>query len=1228
MSSENLSESSLKRVLRSAVQAHSSIRDAEARRRAELAAGLSLAMIILTLATAGLASFDRRYIMGLVIGFCVLGGVAFLAYLLSRSPIPAAGAILLTISPAVTGYILVIATGDAIWYALSFTIPLTMLLATILFPFWAAVALALLNIGITLLVPYVEPNFPRLSAFLLTVYFVALGSAMLIVAAARNVLERRRLRDIQQTNAALVTLQENMEQHIEERTRQVRTAAQIAQRINTTFSLEDLLKLTSALIVEQLGHYQAEIFLVDETGRSVVLRAVHGPAIPSQVQDRPPRLDVGAPTLIGWVTENKRIRLVTSIADEPLFKNDLLPETQAKIGLPILHGDRVLGALAVYDESPINLNENAVIALQTVTAQLAAAIQNIRFLEAAQGDVQGVADVYQTGFQIARAQTEAAVVEALISSLRQAPYVGLFFKAEDNGLRMMMAFDPAGEISDPLPEWLGIPPDELASHVSRGMVIEAVARLPELPSAIHKTLRQLNLANVALLPVFRTNHLAAILILGTREGSPLLAASVQPFASIVELTTAALERVISQRSIERRLAELESITVASQAISSSPDLDTLYRIIHEQVRLAMGEANFLVAIYDEPTNSIQVPYRYEGGEYSTIEAFPLGEGLTSILIRTKQPLMIVEDTEKRLAALGARIVGKIARSWLGAPMIVAGASIGAIIVQDTEKEKAFTDNDLRLVTTLAAQVAGAIYNVRLLEETRRRAVQLHTAAEIARDISGSLDVNEILVRAVSLVRDRFNFYHAAVFLVEAGGEFAVIREATGEAGVQMKRAGHKLGVGSKSLIGYVSSSGEPLIVNDTAKDTTYFANPLLPDTRSEIALPLKVGARTLGVLDVQSIEPYAFSEEDINVLRILADQLAVAVLNSELFAETQEHLSQHRLLHHVTTAAASGTTLDEALTSAAQGLQVTLGGDRVTILLVNPEKRALEVKAIAGYSDEMKRIEVPIGSGVTGWVAAHLQPLRIDDVTKDNRYYQVDSDTRSELAIPLLYRGEILGVLNVESDQVAAYSENDEEMLGTLGGSLAAIIANARLLEQIRHQVDRERLLYEVTSKIRRSTDTQAIMETTTSELSKALGAHRARIKLGTPSTAPPATGSPNPSLLAAHQEDAEATARPATSSPVRPQISSPVQPQISSPVQPQIGSPVQPKAESPALPQTDRLIPPEPDSPIPAQTGRLVPPEPDSPIPPQTGRLVPPKAESESGQPGQEDPPPSGESA
>jgi GAF domain-containing protein len=588
-------------------------------------------------------------------------------------------------------------------------------------------------------------------------------------------------------------------------------------------------------------------------------------------------------------------------------------------------------------------------------------------------------------------------------------------------------------------------------------------------------------------------------LIGARAGQELNDDVITAFARTIRVATTSVKPSNSPTEPlnERRTLEANAINILASRASSAIDLNTFYSLIHEQVRSVIGDHGFLIAIYDEKTNSIRIPYLFEEGTFSSIDTFPLGEGLTSILLRTGEPLMLVDDTEKRAAAMGAKITGKPALSWLGVPLVARGEAIGAMIVQDLEQEHAFDNDDLRFMVSVANQISGPIHNARLLNESKQAALQFETAAEIARDISSSLELDELLHKAVDLIRSRFNFYHAAVFLKDLPGEFVVIREATGEAGAQLKRVGHKLAIGSKSVVGFVAGNGEPLTVNDTTRDATYYANPLLPETRSEAAIPLTVGDRIVGVLDVQSNQPYAFSEDNLRTLQILADQLAIAVVNTELFAETQEHLAQHRLLHHITTTAASGTTLDEALQSAVNGLQVTLGGDRVSILLADREKKCLEVKAAVGYASNVFDLRIPIGSGITGWAAAHRKTLRINNVLQDTRYVEASSNTRSEMAIPLLYRSELLGVLNVESEQLSAYAENDEELLGTLGGSLAAIIANARLLEQIRAQAERERILFEITDKIRRTTDMETILATTVSELTRAVGANRAKIKLG-----------------------------------------------------------------------------------------------------------------------------------
>lgn len=379
---------------------------------------------------------------------------------------------------------------------------------------------------------------------------------------------------------------------------------------------------------------------------------------------------------------------------------------------------------------------------------------------------------------------------------------------------------------------------------------------------------------------------------------------------------------------------------------------------------------------------------------------------------------------------------------------------------------------------------------------QRRAEQVLTAAEIARDTTGTLEMKTLLQKSVNLVRERFGFYHASIFLIDALGEYAVLRESTGFAGEKMMQAGHRLAVGSKSIVGTVTAQNKALIVNNVTSDPNYYPNPLLPDTRSELAIPLMVGERILGALDVQHIQENAFNDEDVSILQILADQLAVAVANGDLFAKTQELLSKHRLLRQITISASTSTNLEEALLSVVRGLHTAMVCDRIAILMLN-NRGELQTQASAGYEGTMHlEARVQLGQGITGLAAQEKRSVRIDNTANDPRYLSIDSEVRSELAIPILFSEELLGVLNLESKQISAFDENDQEILGALGNNLGGVIANLRLVQQVRQQVERERLLFDVTSKIRRSVDLETILETSTREICRALGARRARIQV------------------------------------------------------------------------------------------------------------------------------------
>ncbi len=894
----------------------------------------------------------------------------------------------------------------------------------------------------------------------------------------------------------LAGLHRSLEMKVDERTRQVRTAAEVAQSLTSLTSLDDLMSKTVELLVKQFEFYEAHIFMIDRAGKTASLRAARGPAA-ARLLEMGHRFDLRSDSIIGWVSMNNKPRIASDVGEDPIhFKNELLPETKAEASVPISIGNLVLGVLDVQSVNAGAFSPDTVVMLETLASQIAVAIQNVGLVETTQVNFQELSRLYRATRSIAESKTEQEVLEVSGRVLRDAPFPVVLVALRENDLEILTIGD-APNIVDAtieLQRYLSADLGQIRKVFQAGPIITDSGD-SRIPLTMLEIVRRLGFDSAAYLPIHKGAELAAVIILGAKR-QVLTISLIQPYINLADVVSANLEMISLVSGNAKRANELEALSSINQALTTTQDMSKFYPTLHEHVRAIIGDYSFSIALYDEQKNTISIPYNFDDNKLTEVDPFPLGEGLASVLIHTRQPLLLVHDTERQAALLGAKVIGRPARSWMGAPMIIQDSVVGALIVQDLEREFMFNESDLKFFKSLANQVAGVIKNARLLDESTQRALQLEIAVDISRDISGSLNLDELLLKAVTLIRERFEFYHAAIFLIDAPAEFAVIREATGDAGQQMKRMGHRISIGSKSIVGFVSGRGERLVVNDTSKDATYFANPLLPNTRAEAALPMKVGERILGVLDVQGDHPYAFTEDNLRSIQLLSDQLAIAVVNTELFAETQEHLSQHRLLHHITATAASGTTLEEALEGAVNGLQVTLGGDRVAILLADRTEKLLEVMAVVGYSEDVANLKIPIGTGISGSAALQRRALRINDVTKDSRYIQVSPNTRSELAVPLIYRNELLGVINVESEKVEAYSDDDEEMLGTLGGSLAAIIANARLLEQIREKAERDRTIYEITGKIRKSTDIQTILATTATELNKVVGARRTKIEV------------------------------------------------------------------------------------------------------------------------------------
>jgi HAMP domain-containing protein/putative methionine-R-sulfoxide reductase with GAF domain len=232
---------------------------------------------------------------------------------------------------------------------------------------------------------------------------------------------------------------------------------------------------------------------------------------------------------------------------------------------------------------------------------------------------------------------------------------------------------------------------------------------------------------------------------------------------------------------------------------------------------------------------------------------------------------------------------------------------------------------------MAGDLSGLYGSLEARVEERTR--QVRTAAEVARAVTSTPNLDDLLRRAVELIRDRFGYYHVTIFLLDEAGERAVVRESTGEVGQLLKARGHNLAVGSPSVIGWVTANNQGRIATDVGKDPIHLKNELLPETRSEAAVPLQVTGRVLGALDVQSKEANAFSPEALEVLQALADQLSTAIQNARLAQDSAVAAERARLLTAVTGQFGGLMDVERVLETAAHTLHRVLGQAEIIITL-------------------------------------------------------------------------------------------------------------------------------------------------------------------------------------------------------------------------------------------------------------------------------------------------------
>lgn len=358
----------------------------------------------------------------------------------------------------------------------------------------------------------------------------------------------------------------------------------------------------------------------------------------------------------------------------------------------------------------------------------------------------------------------------------------------------------------------------------------------------------------------------------------------------------------------------------------------------------------------------------------------------------------------------------------------------------------------RVEERTAALAASAAQN-------EKRARELEAISDISRSIALVQDIEELLPQITRLISEKFGFYHVGIFLLDEKQEYAVLRAANSEGGQRMLNRQHKLRVESSSLVGFAAIQKQARIALDVGDDAVFFNNPDLPETRSEIALPMLIGERVIGVLDAQSTEPNAFTPEDIQTLTTLTNQVAIAIENARLFKEAR------------------------AAAEAAEKVY-----------------RQFVAQSWQRTGSATPRIGYRLTENGIDALSEPLNASEIKKAAEEGELVVVEEKKRSALAVPIKVRDQVIGVLNVRS-QTQGYRWDEEELIlvRVLADRVAAALENARLLADAQRRAAKERVIGQISDRISAASSIEGILQTALQELGRNVNASALSIQLTAP---------------------------------------------------------------------------------------------------------------------------------
>ncbi len=860
--------------------------------------------------------------------------------------------------------------------------------------------------------------------------------------------------------------------HAQQRARQIETGAEVSKITSSILDPNRLIAQAVNLIKKGFNFYYVGVFLTDVVKNQAILRAGSGQEGKRQLKAKH-SLALDESSMIGWCITNKQARIAFDVGQDAVhFNNPYLPLTRSEMALPLISRDIVIGAVTIQSEKPSAFSNDDIATLQIMADQLANAIVNSQLYQKSQQSTREL----ETLLEINRDLSASIDLDKLLNLIvHKATDI---VKGEHGTILLA-----DGDVLTPRAVAGGYAEQMLAMQIPVGQGTSGLAA--QTRKTITKVIEKPEENKHFIVPdtPLEPEVLVAVPIQSeARLIGVLLIRRFDPNNPFSDEETKLLEGIAQQAAIAVDNARL---------FSAAQEARQQYSAIVSNIPGAVFRAKFDDASFIYVSDELRQITGYSA------ERFLVGGDLTMLALmhpedrdnarqevkrhlQRQEPYEVqyrIFDHKRQIKYIRARGTG----------------------VFDAQGNLLYIDGILLDVTD----------RVLLRQSVQRRALQFEAVARVGQKASAILDIDRLLNEAVNIISDTFDFYYAAIFLLDKNDEWAVFQAGSGSAGKKLLEQKHRLKKDENSMVGWVTYHGEARVALNVDLEKHRFDNPHLPLTRSEMALPLASRDKVIGALDVQSVEENAFSKEDVDTLQLMANQLANVIENARFFRFTQSSLYHANLLYHTTQALLETKTEDELFKVFIETLSRS-DIDTVSINLYGgpPEDRYFEVKEIWDRNNNIvypKGTKLKVNASTLSRLFYQDETILIQDTKTDPRLADASGQEVSKIGVhsiiglPIVLHGDSQGIVVISSKNPdRSFTEEELRFFESLAQQLTITWQNQRLLISLEQRLRRERIIRQLTGKIHTAVGVENILQTTVSELAKALDAPGGIAQLGT----------------------------------------------------------------------------------------------------------------------------------